>query len=283
MESFHRLFEGRVEVIAVRVVDVYPVCLQPVQAFLAFPLDFFGREPPLTSRIVETEFRRNHDVVAVAARLHPLADRGLALTPFASLVPARIEVGRVEKRAASFVKLVEEARAIPNYSYQIKRFTGRGFMCIGDAHRFVDPIFSFGLFTTMKEAQLGSAAIVDYFNGVNRDADNPFAEHQRLVDSGADIFEDTIDLFWEQPLLFARYVHQRYREDMVDILAGRVFEQQPNEAVLGARKILQRSRSDDAKATPEGSRFQGIDVDPVRNRRILDELSSYAVDNTKLE
>ena len=194
-----------------------------------------------------------------------------------------LELSPELKRRIPHVKLVEEARAIPNYSYQIKRFTGRGFMCIGDAHRFVDPIFSFGLFTTMKEAQLGSAAIVDYFNGVNRDADNPFAEHQRLVDSGADIFEDTIDLFWEQPLLFARYVHQRYREDMVDILAGRVFEQQPNEAVLGARKILQRSRSDDAKATPEGSRFQGIDVDPVRNRRILDELSSYAVDNTKLE
>ena len=187
------------------------------------------------------------------------------------------------KRRIPDVKFTEEVRAIPNYSYQIKRFTGKGFMCIGDAHRFVDPIFSFGLFTTMKEAQLGAAAIGDYLNGLNRDAENPFAEHQNLVDAGADIFEDIIDLFWEHPLLFARYIHQKHPEDMIDILAGRVFEGQPNPALLGARKILQRSRSADVSAAPQGSRFRLADDDPLRRRRNWDAASSYAVDTSKLE
>ncbi len=193
------------------------------------------------------------------------------------------EISPELKRRIPEVKLVEEARAIPNYSYQIKRFTGKGFMCIGDAHRFVDPIFSFGLFLTLKEAQFGSGAIADYMNGANRDADNPFAEYQRLIDSGGDVFEDIIDMFWEQPLLFARYIHQRYPAEMIDILAGRVFERQPNEALIGARNILQRSRSDDTSVAPEGSRFQKMDDDPIRSRRNWDGLSSYAIDNTAIQ
>ncbi len=43
------------------------------------------------------------------------------------------------------LNLVEKVHVIPNYSYQVRGFCGKGFICIGDAHRFIDPIFSFGL------------------------------------------------------------------------------------------------------------------------------------------
>jgi hypothetical protein len=44
-----------------------------------------------------------------------------------------------------------DIHVIPNYSYQVKAFCGKGFMCLGDAHRFIDPIFSFGLTVTMRD------------------------------------------------------------------------------------------------------------------------------------
>ncbi|MGD8753216.1 MAG: tryptophan 7-halogenase, partial [Anaerolineales bacterium] len=60
------------------------------------------------------------------------------------------------------INLIEDVRATRNYSYQVKNFCGKGFICIGDAHRFVDPIFSFGLYLTMKEAQYAGPVIRAY-------------------------------------------------------------------------------------------------------------------------
>jgi len=120
------------------------------------------------------------------------------------------------------VHLVEESRAIVNYSYQIHQYTGKGWLCIGDAHRFVDPIFSFGLYVSTKEAYLASKAIKEYLHGAHHDEPVPFAEYKRFADEGMDKFETLIDAFWANPLAFAWIAHQKYVEDTIDIFAGRV-------------------------------------------------------------
>src|SRR5262249_5716225 len=76
------------------------------------------------------------------------------------------------------INLVEDVHVIPNYSYQVKRFCGKGFICIGDAHRFIDPIFSFGLYVTLKEASFAAPVVKAYLEGAGRDQANPFAEYQ---------------------------------------------------------------------------------------------------------
>jgi flavin-dependent dehydrogenase len=156
------------------------------------------------------------------------------------------------------IKLVEEARAIKNYSYQVKNFTGKGFMCLGDAHRFLDPIFSFGLYVAMKEAQLAAPIVRDYLNGARRDTPKPFADFQLYAEKGIDVLEDALDGFWEHPLAFAWLVHARYREYMVDVFAGRIYENQPSPATTGFRNLLKRDRSYDDQelySIPIGSRY----------------------------
>jgi flavin-dependent dehydrogenase len=162
------------------------------------------------------------------------------------------------KRRIPEVKLVEEVRSIPNYSFQVKRFAGKGFLCIGDAHRFIDPIFSFGLFCTMREAKNAAPYVKAYLEGVNRDAENPFVEHQLYCEKGLDVLEDTLDSFWEHPFTFAWLVHQKHRDAMIDVFAGRIYEDQPSEAIEGFRRLLKRERaydSDDIYSIPIGSRF----------------------------
>ena len=164
------------------------------------------------------------------------------------------------KQRLPSVELLEVVRAIPNYSYQVRHFAGPGFLCIGDAHRFIDPIFSFGLYVTLKEAQFAAQAIGNYLAGENRDAENPFAEYVVNVEKGIDIIEDVVDTFWEHPLAFAFFVHERYRSEMIDVFAGRVYERQPSVAVEAMRKMLDRSRGYSAEdlnllSMPIGSRF----------------------------
>ena len=85
-------------------------------------------------------------------------------------------------------------------------------MCIGDSHRFIDPIFSFGVTVAMPEAQLAAPAIRACLGGANRDHANPFTEHQLRCEKGIDVLEDVLDSFWEQPVGFATFVYVRYTE-----------------------------------------------------------------------
>jgi flavin-dependent dehydrogenase len=155
--------------------------------------------------------------------------------------------------------LAEKVHVIPNYSFQVRGFCGKGFICIGDSHRFIDPIFSFGLTVTMREAEFAAPLVRQYLEGKLADKENPFAEHQMACEKGIDNLEDMIDLFWEQPFAFATFVHSRYVEQMTDAFAGRIyeFEHQPSTSIMSFRKLLKRTREYGAEdySIPIGSRY----------------------------
>lgn len=152
--------------------------------------------------------------------------------------------------------LLEEARAIPNYSYFVDDYTGKGFICLGDAHRFIDPIFSFGLYLTMKEGELATPHILRYLNGETRDMANPFAAHQATCSEAMDKLEDLIDAFWEEPLSFTFLVNgPRTKEPLIDLFAGRVYTTEPNRALISLRKIAERARGTAVTRRPERYRI----------------------------
>ena len=166
------------------------------------------------------------------------------------------------KRRVPEIKLVESVHVIPNYSFQVKRFCGKGFICVGDAHRFVDPIFSFGVTMAMWESQLAAPRVKAYLNGEGRDKANPFADHQLYCEKGIDGLEDLIDCFWEKPLAFALLVYERYKDYITDMFATRIYDHQPSPALDEFRKLLNREglreksyETEDMYSVPIGSRF----------------------------
>jgi hypothetical protein len=128
---------------------------------------------------------------------------------------------------------------------------------VGDSHRFVDPIFSFGLYLSLKEAELAADYACDALAGPL----GPEAFHRHMVycESGIDVIEDTIDTFWENPIAFAYSAHKRYREDIIDVFAGRVYgSDQPSTGVRAFRRLLKRERTygcEDHYSMPFGSRY----------------------------
>jgi 1H-pyrrole-2-carbonyl-[peptidyl-carrier protein] brominase len=146
----------------------------------------------------------------------------------------------MSKRVPPDVTFVEDVYACSNYSYHIRRFTGKGFLCVGDAHRFIDPIFAFGLYFAMKEGQLAAEAVQRYLAGEGRDAANPFASYETLVDRAQDIVQDLVDCFWEYPLAFLILVHHSHHEDMIDLFSGRIYDDdvQEQDALVRMRRLL---------------------------------------------
>jgi flavin-dependent dehydrogenase len=160
------------------------------------------------------------------------------------------------------IKRVEDVHVIPNYSFQVRRFAGPGFVCVGDSHRFVDPIFSFGLYVALQESKLAVDHALGLLGGPR--AAEATTHHQYMVgvERAIDKLEDMIDMFWENPLAFAIMVHKRYREPMTDLFSGRIYDGQPNlglpEALTAFRKVLKRERvydEDGLFSVPIGSRF----------------------------
>src|SRR5450432_939899 len=176
---------------------------------------------------------------------------------FRSYLP---EINPELARRIQDIEFVESVHVIPNYSYQVRGFCGKGFICIGDAHRFVDPIFSFGLSAALREAEFAIPHVVAYLGGEGHDEANPFDAHQRFCEKATDNLEDMVDLFWEQPFAFSVFVHHRYRAELTDAFAGRVYEteHQPSNAILQFRKMLKRERDydhPDDYSIPIGSRY----------------------------
>ena len=141
------------------------------------------------------------------------------------------------------IEFVEEVRGISNYSYRLLNFTGPGFLCVGDSHRFIDPVFSFGVFFAMKEAECAASSIASFFADSKRERPNPFADYQRLCDRGQDNVQDVIDAFWNHPSAFYMLAHHRYPEDTIHIFAGRVYDQPPLPGLLAMRFINEHGRN----------------------------------------
>lgn len=170
----------------------------------------------------------------------------------------------LRERIPDPVVLTESPHVVPNYSFQVRKFAGPGYICVGDSHRFIDPIFSFGLFVAIKEAGIAAQATARWLEGEGRGSDDPFQDYMIYVERGIDMLEDLVDTFWENPLAFSVFVHQRYREGVVDIFAGRNYDgdglptDDRDEAVGAMRKLLKRERTydhDGLYSVPIGSRF----------------------------
>jgi flavin-dependent dehydrogenase len=173
-------------------------------------------------------------------------------------------------------ELVEKPHVVPNYSFQVRKFAGPGYICVGDSHRFVDPIFSFGLYVAVKEAGLMVPEVERWLNGEGRDSDNPFQAYMLHTERAIDMLEDMIDTFWENPLAFAVMVHDKFRQQVLDMFAGRIYDGMPvadrDQALATFSRLLKRERVYDESgefSIPIGSRFHAERA-PLWNSQLTD-------------
>ena len=79
------------------------------------------------------------------------------------------------------------ARSIANFSYVMDRYAGNGYVLVGDAGAFLDPIFSSGVFLTMKSAQLVARDILRSFRENDFSA-HQFADYEKRIRGAQKIF-----------------------------------------------------------------------------------------------
>lgn len=142
------------------------------------------------------------------------------------------------------VELVEPVHASANFSYRINEFTGPGWLCVGDAHRFIDPFFSFGVHLALAEGQKAAEYIAGYLDRGAKPTENPFLTYQAVCDRGMDVVQDLIDSFWANPLAWGYLLHYtEHKGEILDIFGGRIYEEEPLAGLLAMRRILEKARA----------------------------------------
>ena len=122
-----------------------------------------------------------------------------------------------------------------DYSYKMSQFAGNGWLMVGDAARFVDPIFSSGVSVAMRSGQFASQALISSLKGEDEVA--AFAEYNEIVDRGVQIWYEWITLYYKLQALFTRFSSKpQFKADIQQLLQGEVFDK-------GAVKVLDRMKA----------------------------------------
>ena len=112
-----------------------------------------------------------------------------------------------------------------DYSYAMKQICGDHFVLVGDAARFVDPIFSTGVSIALNSARFASRDILQAAeHGDFRK--HSFQTFERTLSRGTKNWYEFISVYYRLNALFTAFVQdERYRIDVVKLLQGDVYDE----------------------------------------------------------
>ncbi len=111
-----------------------------------------------------------------------------------------------------------------DYSYAMKQLCGDRFVMVGDAGRFVDPIFSTGVSIALNSSRFAHKDILGALekNDFSRQSFSTFENTLRL---GTKNWYDFITVYYRLNVLFTYFINdKRYRLDVLKLLQGDVYD-----------------------------------------------------------
>jgi len=127
-----------------------------------------------------------------------------------------------------------------DYSYAMKQIVGDRTLLIGDAARFVDPIFSTGVSIALSCARFAHKDILKSLETGNfsREA---FSDYEQTLRRGTKNWYDFITVYYRLNVLFTAFVADpRYRLDVLKLLQGDVYDDAQPEVLTRMRNIVKQ-------------------------------------------
>lgn len=120
-----------------------------------------------------------------------------------------------------------EALAAADFSYRVRGLVGPGWIAVGDAGGFIDPLFSTGVHLAMCGGKAAGDALIELLadGGLAREG-AALGAWESWVRAGAETFVVAVRAFYAGPLMeaiFAENKHTALRRSITSLLAGDVF------------------------------------------------------------
>ena len=112
-----------------------------------------------------------------------------------------------------------------DFSYYSGQGAGSGWLLVGDAFGFIDPVYSSGVFLALKGGEFAADAIHDALQRGDFSAPR-LGQWQPLYKQGIENFKKLVYAFYSEDFSFGTFLKQnpQYKSNMVDILVGDVFK-----------------------------------------------------------
>jgi len=130
------------------------------------------------------------------------------------------------RRRVQGAERVDKIYSILDYSYRSKLNAGNGFVLIGDAYGFLDPIYSSGVLLALKMAELAADAIHDAFKHNDFSAAR-LGQFQPKLDQGIESMRKLVYAFYNEGFSFSQFLRKypEQRVNVIDLLIGNVFKE----------------------------------------------------------
>lgn len=121
-------------------------------------------------------------------------------------------------------ELVCRFHVAKEFSYTTRQHAGNGWVLVGDAYGFIDPIYSSGVYFALKSGEMAADAIID---GLAR-GDTSAAQLGSWCDefdAGIIWIRKLVDAYYTNEFSFGSFMkaHPQHRGNLVDLLIGRIF------------------------------------------------------------
>ncbi|WP_067972595.1 NAD(P)/FAD-dependent oxidoreductase [Nocardiopsis trehalosi] len=126
-----------------------------------------------------------------------------------------------------------------DYSYAMKAIAGDRYVLIGDAARFVDPIFSSGVSVALNSARIACRDIVAAHRAGTGFGKAAFSGYEDTLRRAVSYWYEFISIYYRLNILFTAFVQDpRYRVDVLRMLQGDVYDGEEPKALQAMRDVL---------------------------------------------
>lgn len=131
-----------------------------------------------------------------------------------------------------------------DYSYAMQQICGDRFVMVGDAARFVDPIFSSGVSVALNSSRIACHDIVAAHENGDFSRQS-FARYESTLRRGVRNWYEFISIYYRLNILFTAFVQDpRYRLDVLKLLQGDVYDDEEPKALQEMREIVAAVEND---------------------------------------
>ncbi len=157
----------------------------------------------------------------VADPKHLLRGRG---RDYAKILTEEIEACPAARERLADAEREGEVYTEQDFSYRSKQMAGPGWVLVGDAYGFLDPVYSSGIFLALKSAELAADAIADAFEHDDFSAAR-LGSPEPLIKQGIESFRKLVYAYYTEGFSFGKFMmkHPQYRENLIDLLVGNIF------------------------------------------------------------
>jgi len=121
-------------------------------------------------------------------------------------------------------KRVSPVHVLSDFSYRATRCAGEGWVLVGDAFGFLDPMYSSGVFLALKSGEMAADAIIEGLAKNDLSA-GQLSKWGDALSAGMTSIRKLVYAFYTKGFSFGKFIREnpQMKKNLVDLLIGNVF------------------------------------------------------------